>query len=67
MTQRELARLMGRPEQLVSEIIHGRKALTAATALQLEEALGVPAELWMNLEVGYRLELERSRAAERSA
>ena len=67
MTQRELARRMGRPEQLVSELIHGRKALTAATALQLETALGVPAELWMNLEVGYRLELERSRSAKQTA
>ena len=67
LTQRELARRMGRPEQLVSELIHGRKAVTAATALQLETALGVPAELWMNLEVGYRLELERRRVAKQTA
>ena len=41
----------------ISEIIHGKAAITAETALQLERVLGVPASLWQNLEANYRLRL----------
>ncbi len=67
MSQRELARRMGRPEQAVSELVHGKKALTAETALQLERELGIPAYLWLRLESTYRLTLARQRATTASA
>ena len=54
-TQSDLARIMGRPFQVVNQLINGRKAITARTARELEAALGRSAELWMNLETGYRL------------
>jgi HTH-type transcriptional regulator / antitoxin HigA len=54
-TQGDLARIMGRPVQVINEIINGRKAITARTARELEAALGPSAELWMNLETSYRL------------
>ena len=54
-SQSDLARIMGRPVQVINEIIHGRKAITARTARELEAALGSSAELWMNLETSYRL------------
>lgn len=63
MTQRELAARIGRPPQAISEIIHGKKAITAETALDLEAALGVPAYLWLRLEARYRLALARQRRA----
>lgn len=59
-TQAELARRMSRPEQTISEIIHGRKAITTETALQLEEATEVPAHIWLGLESTYRLTLARA-------
>ena len=59
MTQRTLAEAIGRPEQVVSEIIRGKKGITAETALQLAEALGVSAELWMNLQTTYELTVAR--------
>jgi HTH-type transcriptional regulator / antitoxin HigA len=62
ISQAELARLMGRPAQAVNEIIHARKQITPETALQLEQALGIPAYLWLNLESDYRLTLARARA-----
>lgn len=65
MTQRALAEAMGRPAQVVSEIARGKKAITAETAIQLEEVLGVPAHLWLNLQSQY--ELTRARAARRVA
>ncbi len=49
MTQRQLAEEMGRPAQVINEIIKGKKAITPATALQLEDALGPSAEFWMGL------------------
>jgi addiction module HigA family antidote len=54
-SQSDLARIMGRPVQVINEIINGRKAITARTARELEAALGSSAELWMNLETSYRL------------
>ena len=64
MTQKYLAELMGRPPQIVSELIRGKKELTADTALDLEQALGTPAYIWMSLESAYRLALARTRRTE---
>jgi HTH-type transcriptional regulator/antitoxin HigA len=55
MAQAELARRIGRPTQAVNEIIKGEKAITPATALQLEKALDVPAHIWVGLESRYQL------------
>jgi len=55
MAQAELARRIGRPIQAVNEIIKGEKAITPATALQLERALDVPAHIWTGLETRYQL------------
>src|SRR6476659_2416284 len=61
MTQSQLARQMGRPLQAINEIVRGKKRITGETALQLAEALGTSAELWMRLESDY--ELNRARLA----
>jgi HTH-type transcriptional regulator/antitoxin HigA len=55
MAQAELARRIGRPIQAVNEIIKGGKSITPATALQLERALDVPANIWVGLESRYQL------------
>ena len=56
LSQKELARRMGRPVNTVNEIVNGKKAITAETALQLEEVMPeVPARFWLNLEVDYQL------------
>ncbi|MBA3756021.1 MAG: HigA family addiction module antidote protein [Nitrosomonas sp.] len=53
--QIELAEIIGRPTTLVSGIITGKKQITPDTAIQLGNALGTGAELWMNLESQYQL------------
>jgi HTH-type transcriptional regulator/antitoxin HigA len=63
LSQAELARRISRPAQAISEIVHGRKAITAQTALDLEAALQVPAYLWLNLEAQYQLALARQLRA----
>jgi addiction module HigA family antidote len=60
MSQAELAERTGRPKKTINEIIKGRAAITPATALQLERALGVPAAFWNNRERHYRESLARS-------
>jgi addiction module HigA family antidote len=50
MSQAELARQMGVPTNRVSQLISGRRSLTAETALRLEAVLGVDATTWMNLQ-----------------
>ncbi len=42
MSQKELATRMGRPPQVVNEIIRGKKAVTPETALELEAVLRHP-------------------------
>ncbi len=54
-TQKDLAAVIGRPEQTISAIIRGTKQITPETAIALGRALGTSAQLWMNLESNYRL------------
>ena len=56
LSQKELAKRMGRPTNAINEIINGKKSITAETALQLEEAMPeIPARFWLNLETDYQL------------
>lgn len=56
ITQKELARRMGRPLNAINEIVNGKKAITAETALQLESVMPeIPARFWLNLETDYQL------------
>ena len=60
MTQTELASRMGRPPKVISQIVAGKKAITAETAIQLESALeGISAMTWLRMEARYRLTLAR--------
>ena len=56
ITQKELAKRMGRPLNAINEIIKGKKAITAETALQLESVMPeIPARFWLSLETDYQL------------
>ena len=61
MSQRELARRIGRPYQVVNEIVRGRKAITAETALQLEAEFGTRAYIWLRLQADYDLVIARQK------
>ena len=49
-----LAEETGCPRNTINEIIKGRAAITAETALQLERVLGVPSSFWKARETQYR-------------
>ena len=63
MTQKDLAIKMGRPAQVINEIIKAKKAITPETAIGLERTLGLDAHFWLNLESAYRLTIARTRDA----
>ncbi len=60
LSQRELAKRMGRPVKTINEIIKGKTAITQDTALALELAVGVPASFWNAREARYREFLART-------
>lgn len=64
MSQAELADRTGRPKKTINEIIKGKAAITAETAIQLERVLEVPASFWLAREQNYREALARSRELE---
>ncbi len=59
LSSAELARLIEVPANRVSQIISGRRAISADTALRLGRYFGTSADLWMNLQKTY--ELDRAR------
>ncbi len=59
MSQVELAKRMGRPVKTINEIIQKKAAITAETALQLEQVLHIPASFWLKREQHYRESLAR--------
>lgn len=44
-----------------SELLHGKRNLSAATAIKLENLLGISAEYWLRIQVYYNLFLERNK------
>ena len=59
MSQTELATRMDRPYKTINEIIRNKTSITAETALQLEQVLGIPASFWLKREQRYREFLAR--------
>lgn len=54
-TQIDLADIMGRPPQVINEIVSGKRSVTAETARGLADAFGTSAELWLKMEASYQL------------
>lgn len=65
-TATEFAQIIDRPIQAVSEILNGKKEITAETAVAFSEALGTSAELWLNLQNAFKLHQVRNRSTELS-
>jgi len=55
LTMNGLARDLIVPVGRVSDIVHGRRSITADTALRLERYFGVSAQFWLNLQAEYDL------------
>jgi addiction module HigA family antidote len=56
----ELARLIQVPANRISQIVAGKRNITADTALRLGRYFGTSPDLWMNLQKTYELDLARA-------
>jgi addiction module HigA family antidote len=57
MNARQLGEALGVPPNRVSEILRGRRSITADTALRLGRWLGTSPKFWLNLQQSYDLEV----------
>ena len=48
------------PPRRINEIVHGRRSVTADTALRIGQALGMTPEFWLNLQSMYDLDVARN-------
>ena len=56
MTQKQLAAETGIKPSVLSETINGKRSLSLNVAVALEKALGIPADIWMNMQTQYNLD-----------
>ena len=56
MTQKQLANLTGIKPSVLSETINGKRSVSLSVAVALEKALGIPADIWMNLQTQHDLD-----------
>lgn len=64
VSQNALARAVGVPRRRINEIVSGKRAVTADTAVRLARAFGTSEQFWMGLQADYDLEEARSAAAD---
>jgi antitoxin HigA-1 len=60
----ELARILHVPTNRITQILNGKRAITADTALRLGRWFGTGAELWLNLQKSYELRLAQQQMGE---
>jgi addiction module HigA family antidote len=65
LTQYRLAKNLSVPARRINEIVLGKRAITADTALRLARFFGTSERFWLNLQTTYELELERDRLKDR--
>ena len=65
ISQYRLAKDISVPARRINEIVHGKRAISADTALRLARYFGSSERLWLNLQARYDLELEKDRLGDR--
>lgn len=61
VSQYRLSVAIGVPPRRINEIVHGKRRISADTALRLARYFGTSDRFWMNLQNRYDLEIERDR------
>jgi addiction module HigA family antidote len=65
LSQYRLAKGLNVPPRRINEIVLGKRAVTADTALRLSRFFGTSDRFWLNLQTSYDLDVERDRLAGR--
>jgi len=61
ISQYRLAKDISVPARRINEIVHGKRSITADTALRLSRYFGLSDRFWLNLQGRYDLELEKDK------
>jgi addiction module HigA family antidote len=65
ISQYRLAKELSVPARRINEIVHGKRAISADTALRLARFFGTTELFWVNLQTRFDLEVEKDRLADR--
>jgi addiction module HigA family antidote len=65
ISQYRLAKNISVPPRRINEIVHGKRSITADTALRLGKFFGVSAQFWLNLQTRYDLEVTEDLLSDR--
>jgi addiction module HigA family antidote len=65
ISQYRLAKEISVPPRRINEIVHGKRSISADTALRLARYFGTTERFWLNLQTHYDLEVEKDRLADR--
>ncbi len=63
ITQHRVAVVIDVPPRRINEIVHGKRGISADTALRLALYFGTSERFWLNLQSRYDLEVQRDRLA----
>ena len=67
ITQNKLAVSVGVPPRRINEIVHGKRGISADTALRLATYFGTSAQFWLTLQDRHDLDVAEDRTAEQIA
>jgi addiction module HigA family antidote len=65
ISQYRLAKDISVPPRRINEIVHGKRSITADTALRLGKFFGISAQFWLNLQTRYDLEVAEDLLSDR--
>ncbi len=65
LSQNQLANDIGVPPRRINEIVHGKRRITADTALRLAHYFKMSPQFWLGLQMDYDLDIEEDKLARR--
>ncbi|MBU0706279.1 HigA family addiction module antidote protein [Patescibacteria group bacterium] len=65
ISQYRLAKDISVPPRRINEIVLGKRSISADSALRLARYFGTSAQLWLNLQINYDLELQKDLLKDR--
>ena len=65
ISQYRLAKNISVPPRRVNEIVHGKRSVSADTALRFSRYFGTSERFWLNVQAKYDLEIEKDKLGER--
>ena len=65
ISQYKLAKDINVPARRINEIVHGKRSISADTALRLSRYFNLSERFWLNLQARYDLEVEKDKLNDR--